>query len=228
METTHKYRKLGGWMLFLVVMDVISLISTISSIGELGQVNSQLLRVLGNRAMTFVIISWVGSLLPLLAIPLQWFLLYKHDKRYTKVFIIFRVIYTVALVAIVFIGSSLIGGSGASEFVSSYTSTMLGSIAGVVLWFLYFRSSERVKVYFMSEEEYAYYMAAYAQQFYHQYGQPQQPPQPDVQQQSMLDDSAAQGTAYAPPPQYGDTPQPPPPQYAPPPPPQDGDAGQGN
>ncbi|MDL2220803.1 DUF2569 family protein [Eubacteriales bacterium OttesenSCG-928-N14] len=195
MDTKHKYRKLGGWMLVWVILDAYSFISVFLEIPDGLTSGSNLLQATGLSGLPLTILMYASIIIPVTIIPTMFVLLYKHNRKYIPLFLGVRIFdLAVILLTIILFGMMTSVEMAVALFVSLLI-TIVVKVVLLSIWYYYFKESKRVHVYFMSEQDYANYMAEYAQQMYEKYG----PGRADGVQQTLLEPNQTKRAPYTPP-----------------------------
>jgi len=152
-QQPHPYRKLGGWLLLIVIGNIAGVFISIYQIVNLGNMISiinSVGRLLGLQgfsglltvAMVLTIISLVGVLFYIVSIL----------RRSPNLIVIFHVVVTIDILGALMILIAL-GSMGFSEAIdASSVGGLIGAVAGAIIWTLYFSRSVRVRTYMGSDE----------------------------------------------------------------------------
>lgn len=173
------YRKLGGWLRFFQVITIIGLISSAISL-FITLISAQTAIFRGTSTPVYLIYSVLVGILSIIFSSIQLRLISKRDNRLSKIFLTLSSISFVISIVGLFIPKvddvkleryiksleSQFSATGidpsilqASMTASTSTSsflifiTLLYSAAWIVVWFIYFKKSERVRIYMLSEQQ---------------------------------------------------------------------------
>lgn len=141
------YQKLGGWLLAIVVVNIISILYSISQVisvnSEWSQWGSTAASLgLGSYNTFFIVWSIVVVALALLQAVFVYFII-SRNNIFLKYYQIMLIVNIVASIAITIYASTLPNYGSSADMVGG----IIGGVVGLVLMTMYFCKSERVRTY---------------------------------------------------------------------------------
>ena len=136
----REYNQLGGWLLTFVIFNIIALLLSIRGLFS----GIALLPSAGMfpALKSAVVIMIIGELLSIGLGGYTVFLVFKRKIAFK----LFYLIRNASAIVITIIGLALIASLRIVS-VTSYYSSIIGNVIGVVAWMMYLNQSVRVKVY---------------------------------------------------------------------------------
>lgn len=143
-----RYQKLGGWLLFFVILSILGVVGSLGSAASTGMLISQVPRSYHMFFIISIIITLVEAGLNTGFIVL----VFKRSDIFLKYYQIISIVEVVLAVVLSILVGTLPGANQvAGASVGSAIGSIIGGVVSLVLFTLYFCKSERVRTYMGSD-----------------------------------------------------------------------------